>query len=170
MNRERTGEIIAIAACGKPNNLIAIDGEMPWNEPEDLKFFNRQTMGHIVIMGRKTMESIPNQHLHGRINIVLSKTLKQKNLKTIKPSIELAIEKIKPSEDIYIIGGQEIFEQSLKFCSKIIITKIPGRFPIANKKARFFPEISKKEWRIEKTFRNMNNPKLKHIYYARKES
>ena len=96
--------------------------------PEDMKYFRETTTGKVVVMGRKTLESFPNGlPLKNRTNIVITgdHTYKAKDA-IIVHSIEEALEEIKayPEEQIYIIGGEQIYRQFLPYCDRAYITKI----------------------------------------------
>jgi dihydrofolate reductase len=123
------------------NRVIAAQGRVPWKIPEDLKRFKQITFGHPVIMGRKTFEAI-GKPLHGRLNIVVSRS-KQKIAGVIfAGSIDMAIELAKRSgyetSEICIIGGGEIFNQTISMVDKLYLTivheSIPGEV--------FYPDYS----------------------------
>ena len=121
---------------GHDNNLLV-------SLPGDLAFFKNKTLNKIVIMGRKTLESLPNQQpLKNRINIVVtSDTTYKKDGCIIAHSLDEAINKAieinEKKADIFIIGGESIYRQSLKYCDTCYVTKIDGSF-LANK---FFPNL-----------------------------
>lgn len=143
-------EIIIIVGMGE-NREIGYKGTIPWYLPRDLKFFKESTMGHTLIMGRKTMESIPNMPLKGRTNIIISKTLKKKSInddifiaRTISESINIA--KKLSSQKVFIIGGESIYKEFIPLADKMIITQVHNSF---NNIDTFFPEWDKSKW-IEK--------------------
>ena len=96
--------------------------------PEDMKFFRRETNGKVVVMGRKTLESFPNGlPLKNRTNLVLTKnTGYQAKGAVVLHSVEAVLEELKkyPSEDVYVIGGQEIYEAFLPYCQVAHVTWI----------------------------------------------
>lgn len=122
---------------GKKNNLLC-------HLPKDLKHFRDITLGHTIIMGRKTFDSLPNGSLPLRRNIVISRNqnLKIKNAE-IYNSLETALLKLIKLEEIFIIGGVQIFQQTLPFVSRLYLTKIHSTFPDAD---TFFPTINYNEW------------------------
>jgi dihydrofolate reductase len=129
--------IKAIAAVSR-NNVIGKKGDLPWRIPGELKWFKKITMGHIMIMGRKTWDSLPGI-LPGRENWVLSSTLKPKSGITIFSSFESALNEA-GSRTIFIIGGGQIYSSLLPQCSELYITEVQ-QF-IENGDA-FFPSFEK---------------------------
>ena len=111
--------IIAMAQ----NRAIGMAGGMPWHLPEDFRFFKKTTMGHPIVMGRKTYESL-GKPLPGRHNIVLSRTMKESPDVTVVRDIE-ALRKLSiSSEEIFVIGGAEIFRLLLPECHELFITHV----------------------------------------------
>jgi len=106
------------------NKGIGVNGKLPWHVPEDLQNFKKITTNSVVIMGRKTWDSLPIKPLPNRRNIVLSKT-KQKNVETFN-SWERCIEKLKLEkiEKIFIIGGRSIYNVFYNQAHFLHITKI----------------------------------------------
>ncbi|MDP0506222.1 MAG: dihydrofolate reductase [Fusobacterium sp. JB019] len=132
--------MINIIVAMDNNFLIGSKGRLPWNIPEDLKLFKKLTENNIVIMGRKTFESI-GKPLPNRINIVISNTLKKKSHVIIFTSLEKAIIFAKKfNKEIFIMGGANIYKETLdkKFAEKICISHIKKNyygdtfFPIIN--------------------------------------
>lgn len=118
------------------NLIVAVDknwaignhGKLLVSIPADQKLFREETMGKVIVMGRKTLESLPNgQPLQGRTNVVLTRneTFAKKNTVAMH-SLEETLEYLKqfPSEDIFIIGGEEIYNQFLPYCDTAHITYI----------------------------------------------
>lgn len=116
------------------NGVIGKANRLPWNIPEDLQHFKNMTTGHPVIMGRKTWQSFPQKYrpLPNRTNIVMSRNLNNfekpfyKNVFWVStPQQALAAAASSPgSEQIWVIGGAEIFAQFLPLAEKIVITQI----------------------------------------------
>jgi dihydrofolate reductase len=140
-------EIVTIAAIAE-NNVIGNEGNIPWHIPEDLKRFKELTLTHPVIMGRKTHQSIISQlgkPLPQRTNIVLSRAKNLKHPGTLSSnSLEEAIDLASKIDNnqIYIIGGQSIYEQSLNLSHKLEITEVHSY----HKGDSFFPEIDRRVW------------------------
>lgn len=126
---------------------IGYDGQLLAYIPEDLQRFRTLTTGHIVIMGRKTWDSLPKKPLPNRRNIVISNQ-KQENFMTIPECLE----KIKDIDDeIFIIGGGSIYKYFLPKTDRIYITLIHKSF---DKVDTYFPIIDKKEWSIVEYIQN----------------
>lgn len=104
---------------------------MPWHIPEDLAHFKRLTVGHPVIMGRKTYESI-GRPLPGRTNIVLSRSMeKDTDGIVLVRSLEAALSKAalsKGAEEIFVIGGEAVFEATLPIANRLYLTRIATEF------------------------------------------
>jgi dihydrofolate reductase len=117
--------IKAIAAMSE-NRVIGKDGRIPWYISEELKWFKKTTMGNVVLMGRKTFESI-GKPLPGRTNIVLSNSGFNVPGVIVVKSIEEALEKFK-GQNIFICGGAQVYSIALPLCSELFITHINGLF------------------------------------------
>lgn len=131
--------IVAIA----DNNAIGKDNQLLWHISEDLRYFKKVTMGATVVMGRKTYESI-GKPLPGRRNIVVSRSLKEITGVEVFASVEAVIEEFKDSaEEVFIIGGGELYRSMLPYASKLYITFVHVTIPDAD---TFFPEIDPSLW------------------------
>lgn len=128
------------------NRVIGKNNQLPWHLPEDLKFFKRVTMGHPVAMGRKTHESI-GRALPGRENIIITTNKEYKSEEcTVVYSIEELIQYIKEKdEEVFIIGGAEIFREVLPKADKLYLTQIQSQF----EGDTFFPDVNMEEWVLE---------------------
>lgn len=131
-----------IAAIGK-NNTLGKDNQLLWHLPKDLKHFKTLTENHPVIMGRKTYESI-GKALPNRTNIVVSRKEDwfQEGVlivSTLKEALKFAK---KINEDIFIIGGGEIYKQTMEFADRLEITQVDAEVEADT----FFPDISPKFW------------------------
>lgn len=117
-------EITIIAATGLKRQL-GLKGKIPWHLPEDLKNFKKVTMGHHILMGRKTFESL-GKPLPGRVNIVISSNLKEgegfKVFKTLKEGVDFA--KSSGESELFICGGSKIYEEALSFASFMYLTQV----------------------------------------------
>ena len=112
----------AIVAVSQ-NGVIGKNGDLPWRLADDLKWFKNITMGHVVLMGRKTWDSLPFP-LPGRKNWVISRSLEKKEGMQVFGSIEEAEETLHPEEQIFVIGGGEIYAQTLAKCREIFVTEV----------------------------------------------
>lgn len=114
---------------------IGSDGQLLEHIPEDMKFFKEKTVGHPVIMGRKTWESLPKRPLTDRENIVISSTIEGgKSLEEIKDWIY----NLDEDEDAYIIGGGQIYNALLHLCDKVYITRIYKAYSNVD---TYFPDL-----------------------------
>lgn len=141
--------MISIIAAVAENNAIGKNNRLLWHLPADMKIFKEKTTGHCVITGRKNYESIPEKYrpLPNRTNIVITR---QKNYVApgaiVVSSLQQAIEQAKKTGDseIFIIGGGEIYSQSLAIADKIYLTKVHHNFEADT----FFPILNMNEWDI----------------------
>ncbi len=137
---------ISIIVAITRNNAIGRGGDLLFHISEDLKQFKAVTMGHPIIMGRKTFESFPNGALPGRRNIVITRQ-GDYNADGIEVanSLQAAIDTIIDTNEAFIIGGGEIYNQALPLCSRLYLTEIDSEIADAD---TFFPEINRDEWEI----------------------
>jgi dihydrofolate reductase len=115
----------AIVAVG-PGGVIGRRGQIPWHLPEDLRHFRRLTLGHTVIMGRKTLQSL-GQPLPGRENWVLSRSLNAAAGCRLFRSRETLLATVKGADfgrQFWVMGGGEIYRQLLPFCVEVVCTEV----------------------------------------------
>jgi dihydrofolate reductase len=148
-----SGEIIIIAAISE-NNVIGKDNAIPWSIKEDLAHFRELTKGWPCIMGRKTWESLPKRPLPGRLNIIVSGSMKEPGPCStesidvkICPSLSAAIEHCAEYQKIYICGGAAIYREAIPLANKIELTLIHQRY----EGDVFFPEIDPALWKKTKS-------------------
>ena len=136
--------------------IVAVDNE--WNIgnkggllfslPDDMKFFRTTTSGKIVVMGRKTLESFPgSKPLKNRVNIVLSRSSHSVDGAEFVTSVDDLLKKLKQydTEDIYVIGGAQIYSLLLPYCDTALITHVDA---VADEADSKFPELKNGEWKI----------------------
>lgn len=116
--------MINIIVAVSKNNQIGMDNKLPWHIPEDLRYFKEKTKGHMVIMGRKTYESI-GKPLPNRKNVVLTRDphFYAEGVTTVH-SLEEALALCKSEDECYIAGGGEIYRAFLPFSDKLYITVV----------------------------------------------
>lgn len=154
--------ILSAIAAVSQNNVIGLKNDLPWHLSADMKFFKRITFGHAVILGRKSYEAFGRAY-PGRPNFVVTR---QKDYTladaTVVHSIEEAIERAKEieKEEIFILGGAKIFEQSLPVIDRIYITRIYEDF----EGDTFFPEVDFNEWKLVKDEQHEPDEKNKYKY------
>lgn len=132
-------ELYGIVAVGKGNE-IGFKGDMPWHLPEDLRRFKALTTGHPVIMGRATWESLPKRPLPGRRNIVLTRdtNYEASGAETAR-SLTEAIALCEGEETPFVIGGGQIYRESLPLLTRLYVTRVESEWPQAD---TFFPDFS----------------------------
>ena len=113
-----------IACIGK-NRELGLRGDLVWHIPEDMKFFKKSTLGHKVVMGRKTYESLPASGLPGREMIVLTRdrALKLPNTSIISNFDEF-VKSTPVSEEVFVIGGGSVYEQFLPYVDRMLLTEV----------------------------------------------
>ncbi|MEY4274784.1 MAG: Dihydrofolate reductase [Bacteroidota bacterium] len=162
--------MLKILVAFDENRVIGKNNTLIWHLPADLKRFKALTTGHVIIMGRKTFESI-GKPLPNRTTIVISR---QADLQIegaiITHSVEEAILKAKSltREDIFIVGGAEIYALSLPLADQILVTQLHDIFD----GDAFFPEISLDTWIVSERERGVTDEKNAYQYsyltYSRK--
>ncbi|MFD2245691.1 dihydrofolate reductase [Pontibacter ruber] len=135
--------MISIVVAIADNNVIGKDNQLIWHLPADLRHFKQKTMGHPMIMGRKTFDSI-GKPLPGRTTIIVTR---QEDYTAegclVAHSIQEALEKAKELDpQVSIIGGAEIYKQALPFVDVIYLTRVHHTFDGDT----FFPELNEAEW------------------------
>ncbi|MBU5636936.1 dihydrofolate reductase [Geomonas sp. Red69] len=119
--------IISIIAAMSDNRVIGAHGKLPWDIPADLARFRSLTMGHAVLMGRKTFESIGHP-LDGRKNIVLSKSMGRTEGVIVARTLQEGIAAAEGDEELFICGGEGVFREALPLCQRIYLTVVHGRY------------------------------------------
>ena len=158
---------IKLIVAASENNVIGIKNDLPWHLPDDMLFFKKTTKNSVVIMGKKNYLSIPKKFrpLAGRLNIILSRKLDftAENC-IIAHSFEQAIRlaKQQKKENIFIIGGGEVYKYALekKLVDIIYLTRIHTHIDGDT----FFPEINMKNWKIKYKERHEKDDRHKHAF------
>jgi len=136
--------MLSIIAAVSANNALGKDNKLLWHLPADLKRLKELTMGHHLIMGRKTFESL-GRPLPGRPHIVISRDI---NLKfegvTVVDSLAKAFELAKNDNQPFIFGGAEIYKQALPFIERIYLTRVNETF----EGDAYFPELDMNNWEL----------------------
>jgi len=137
--------MISIIVAMDKNRVIGKDNKLPWHISDDLKNFKRLTTGNTIIMGRKTYESI-GKPLPNRNNIVISSTMPATPGTTVCKTIPEAMEIGKNyGKEIFIIGGGQIFEQTMLLADKMYISYVKKEYA----GDAYFPEFNENEWNVE---------------------
>jgi dihydrofolate reductase len=150
--------IVAVAR----NGAIGLNNELLYRLPNDLKRFKALTTGHTIIMGRKTFESLPKGALPNRRNIVLSRQegLRYENAECYR-SLEEALMQCDYTEDLFIIGGAELYRQTLDMASRIYLTQIDDTPAEAD---AFFPQWNPADWKEVSCESHSADDKHAHAY------
>ena len=145
--------MITLIAAAAENNALGKDNDLLWHLPNDFKRFKEITSGHHIIMGRKTFESFPKP-LPNRTHIIITR---QKEYVVenciVVHSLEEAIAIAPQNEEVFIIGGAQIYEQSIPLADKIDLTRVHTSLDAD----AFFPEFDTSEWNLvfsEKHFKD----------------
>lgn len=135
---------ITLIAAAAENNALGKDNQMVWHLPDDFKRFKKLTTGHHIIMGRKTLESM-NGPLPNRTNIIITR---QKNYtyegRTIVNSLDEAFAACPQDEEVFVIGGGEIYKQAIDKADKIELTRVHTTVEAD----AYFPEIDLNKWEL----------------------
>lgn len=149
-----------IAAIGE-NRELGAKNKLLWHIPEDMKHFRDTTRGHTVVMGRKTFESI-GKALPNRTNIVLTREKReiQGCITVLTPEEALEIARENKEEEVFIIGGAEIYALFLPFADRIYLTLVQQSFPHAD---AFFPPYTEFENVVSRIDKEDNNYKYSFL-------
>lgn len=133
---------ISIIAAMARNHVIGIENRLPWRLPEDLRHFKALTTGHHILMGRKTYESL-GKPLPGRTSVVISRSegLQLPGCIVVN-SIEEAVGACDGDDEIFFIGGAELYRQALNYADRIYLTEIRADF----EGDAWFPEFDPNQW------------------------
>jgi dihydrofolate reductase len=133
--------IKSIVVAISENNAIGKDNQLLWYLPADLKHFKQITTGHTVIMGRKTFDSV-GKPLPNRRNIIITRHVMHIEGCEVVSSIEAALALCADEEEVFIVGGAEIYKQSIHLTDRIYLTIVHQKYDADS----FFPEINYDEW------------------------
>ena len=155
--------IISIIAAVAENNVIGKDNDLVWHLPNDTRYFMDTTKGHHILTGRRNYESIPKKFrpLKDRINVIVTRQPDYQVagahvVNSIEDGIKLA--QNNGEEELFIIGGGEIYHQSLDLVNRLYITEVKAKF----EGDTYFPKVDYQNWNEVK--RIYNTPDNKHAY------
>jgi len=162
--------MISIIAAVAEDNGLGKDNELLWHLPGDLKRFKKLTWGQCIIMGKKTWESLPRKPLPGRKNIVLTDVPGECiECSYTAYSIEDAVSKCEPGEEIFIIGGGSVYRQFMAIADRLFITHVHQTAPADT----WFPVIDPELWEItgkeEHRSDSPDIPSYTYVIYERKK-
>lgn len=152
--------IKSIIVAQADNQVIGANNQLPWHMPNDLQYFLKTTLGHYVIMGRKTFESLPKS-LKGRTVIIITQNLHYKVpgcLTVSNLAQALALAEQAGEQEVFIAGGAMIYQEALPLADRIYLTAIKATV----RGDAFFPALAHDEWlEINRT---MHQPDAQHAY------
>lgn len=154
------GKNISAIVVVANDGAIGKNGDLLCHLPADLKHFKHITMGHSIIMGRKTLESFPKGPLPGRQNIVLTRNTDYKPASvTVAHSVDEAFALAKMPGDIFVVGGAQVYQATIDQVNTLYLTRLHHDFPDADAQ---FPPINQDEW--EEVEREDHVPDEKNRY------
>jgi len=137
------------------NRAIGIHNKMPWHLPADFAWFKKTTLGHPVIMGRKTFESI-GRPLPGRRNMVVSRNAEWRAEGCeVFASLHAALESCTAAAQIFVIGGASLYHEALPLADRVYLTEVDA----APEADTFFPALPSGQWREQRRERHAANEK-----------
>lgn len=171
---------IVLVAAASENDIIGVRGGLPWKLPDDLKHFKRVTLGRPVIMGRKTFDELFQRPLPGRVNIIVSRTLKDAAGAAVRESLHDAVEYAgslvaeslsaqaetgaaaasSSPPQVCIIGGGEIYRQALPIATHIVLTRVHATVEGDTN----FPRFGPPEWILDRTEHHPADDKHAHAF------
>ncbi len=161
-----TQPAISMIVARSRNHVIGRDNQMPWKISADLQFFKRVTMGHPVIMGRKTWESI-GRPLPGRRNIIVSRnTSYEPTGGELAGSLDEALNQLSGAPRVFVIGGEQLFKQAFDKADRLYITEIDIDIEGGD---TFFEVPNKSDWKeVERTPGSENDIQFNFVTLERK--
>jgi dihydrofolate reductase len=151
--------MLTLIAATSTNNALGKDNQLVWHLPDDFKRFKALTSQHYIIMGRKTFESFPKP-LPNRTHVIITrnKSYEAPEGCNVVSSFEEAIEACPKNEEIFIIGGGEIYKQSIDMADKVELTRVHTTVEADT----FFPEINPEQWEL--VFEEVHLKDEKHAF------
>lgn len=156
---------ISIIAAMASNRVIGIENRLPWRLPADLQHFKQLTLGHHIVMGRKTWESLPGK-LPGRPHVVITRDPGYRaEGALVVHSLEEAVAAAEDDSEIFFIGGENLYRQALALAGRIYLTEIQQDFA----GDAWFPEFDRGIWRETARNRQESNGLAYHFVTYDKE-
>ena len=151
---------VSLVVAMARNRVIGRDNALPWRLPEDLAYFKRVTMGHPIVMGRRTYESI-GRPLPGRLNIVVSRNrdFAAAGCRVV-PSIEDAWKAAGDADEVSVIGGTSIFDAALPRADVIHLTEVDADV----EGDTWFPVFDRREWEEHEVLRHPADARHEHPF------
>ena len=151
--------MLTLIAATSTNNALGKDNQLVWHLPDDFKRFKALTSEHYIIMGRKTFESFPKP-LPNRTHVIITRNTSYEAPEgcIVVLSLEEAIKICPKNEEIFIIGGGEIYKQSIDMADKVELTRVHTTVEADT----FFPEINPEQWEL--VFEELHLKDEKHAF------
>lgn len=157
---------LSIIVATAKNRVIGVNNTLPWHLPEDLKRFRALTTGHHIIMGRKTYDSL-GRLLPGRTTVIVTRNQAYKvEGAIVVHSLEDAIAACGDDQEVFLIGGAELYQDGLKLANKLYLTEIDAEY----EGDAFFPEFDLSEWNVgdAEAYTSANGLSFRYLTYQRK--
>jgi dihydrofolate reductase len=143
------------------NRVIGKDNRLPWHLPADLAYFKKVTMGHAIMMGRKTFESI-GRPLPGRENVIVTRN---RSFRAEGCTVLHSLEEVRQfaanrDDEVFVIGGAELFQATLPVADRLYITKIEASFPGDT----FYPAFDESQWQLVSYTKGIKDEKNPYDY------
>ncbi len=152
---------VSLVAAIAENNAIGKDNKLLWHLSNDLEFFKAYTLGKVIIMGRKTFESIGKRALPGRMNAVITRdgNIQVENVLVFK-TLEAAFHHFKNSEEVCIVGGAQMYKDTLPLADLLVLTRV-ATSPEADV---FFPDVDWNKWKLVSEEKHLADEKHAYDY------
>jgi dihydrofolate reductase len=158
---QKNKPIISIIVAIAQNHAIGLNNQLLWHISNDLKRFKKITAGHTVIMGKRTLASLPNGPLPNRRNIILTDTEGEHfDSCETATSIPAALEMVSREKEVFVIGGGMVYTQFLSIADKLYLTIVNKDF----EGDTFFPEIDASQWQLTETILVDDDPQNDFSY------
>jgi len=155
--------IISVIVAVSENNVIGKNGKIPWHLPQDLKYFKKTTMGHHIVLGRKTYESI-GRPLPGRQNIVVTANQEYKAegcMVVHSLGAAIATARMNNENELFIIGGSSLYETMMPDAEKLYLTKVATTIEDGD---AFFPDFDSRMWIEANSYPFLPDDEHKYAY------
>lgn len=168
VKKPQKNQTLTLIAAAAENDALGKDNGLVWHLPDDFKRFKKLTTSHHIIMGRKTFETFP-EPLPNRIHVVITRDKNYKKFgAVVVHSLKEALELAKKDDQPFIIGGGEIYKQSLEYADKIELTRVHAEVSADT----FFPHIDDHKWKVINEEHHPKDEKHEHAFtyltYVRK--
>ena len=162
--------MLSLIVAISENHVIGREGQLPWHLSADLKRFKQLTMGHHIVMGRKTYDSIGRQ-LPGRISVVLTRQSEWTVEGVLTASdLPTALKLAGDDEEVFVIGGSQIYQLALPLVDRLYVTQVLATVDVDT----YFPAITDDQWQLQQTDSFAADEKNDHDYsflvYSRLDS